>query len=200
MQSVLTSGALTQLEERLKFFATYDLFKLDQEATKATPNPPRKQVEKWIKSEGFTGVIIDTLRAATSESLQDEQSVAQLFEWANAMRSRYGVWFIILAHPRKLSSGHKAKDREMALDELYGTRVIGDMVDSAFALVMKDKKNGILQLQNLKTRYKAGTAPINLRRSPSLWLEPTSQVPESDLDPGDFQLEDDTFNLEREWD
>lgn len=201
MQAVLPAEALQRLEERLQFFASLDRFKLDTEVTKATPHPPRKQVETWIKSEGFTGVVIDTLRASISESLQDDQSVTHLIEWTQTMRSKYGVWFIILAHPRKLGSGQRHKDRELSLDEIYGSRVIGDMVDSAFALVMKDKKNDILQLQNLKTRYKQGTSPVNLRRTPNLWLEPTSQVPESDLDPGDFQLEDDTFNLEGpEWD
>ena len=162
-------------------------------------NSARQLVEEYVVAEGITGVVIDTLQAVTSESLQDEKAVRGMFGWANSMRHKHGIWFIVLAHPRKGVAWTKRKDRELTTDELYGTRLIGDVVDGIFALVLADKNQGILQLQNLKSRYTAGKATVNLRRSENLWLEPTKQTPNEDAEvAGNFTLEDDLdgFDLE----
>jgi hypothetical protein len=107
---------------------------------------------------------------------------------------------MLLVHPRKEAAGQKRKT--MTMDEVYGSRVIGDIVDTGFSIErVAGHGDDIRNLVNIKTRYTARHPTVALRRTPSLWLEPTEAVAPvtQKRNTDDFTIEDDTFEVDGDW-
>ena len=90
------------------------------------------------------------------------------------------------------------------MDDVYGSRVLGDEMDTAFALHRVTGNDTLLRLTNMKARLSAKHGETYLKRTPSLWLERTQEVipavtPHREES---FEFEDETTLMEedpREW-
>lgn len=200
MSAVLTMPQLDLLEDNLRFIATVANYKLDVEPMKlkGAPLVARQRLERAVKNfEGCTGVVIDTIGAATSVSLQEEPKVRSAINWIkDTLRHKYGVWVMILSHPRKEAQGTKRK--EIAMDDVYGSRVLGDEMDTAFGLQdVPGSNRQLIELVNLKSRLSAMHGKVLLRRSEHLWIEKSTEVVPAVTQPkaNDFTLEDDSASF-----
>lgn len=125
--------------------------------------------EAQLRSGKFTGLIVDTLGASIKTSLQDEPSVRKVADWIDRIRREYGIWVIMIAHPRKLPIG--AKNHQRTNDDVYGSRIFADRASTV--LILEKSKVG-LYLQSTKTRFMGGTDTMFVKRNEQHWFEITT--------------------------
>jgi len=193
MEAVFPADVHDVLDKQVLFFASYESFKLDLEPPQGTA---RRKLEQFLTATpDITGIVVDTLGAASDGGLLDEVKVRRTVSWLKHIRAKYNVWIILLAHTRKESTD--VKRREWVLDDIYGVQAIQADLDTAFIL-HELTRNSILRLVNVKTRYGPKADGVNLRRnSQTLWLERTSEGVKLDekLDKTEIK-DDDDFDLE----
>lgn len=148
------------LEDRVTFFPHGQPYYIDTAEV-------REDYEKKIADEQFTGVVIDTLGASISGALSEEKTMRQVADWIDHVRQTYGVWVVLLHHPRKEQQGKRNIER--TADDLYGSRIIGDRANSILELRKVPKSND-LQLIAHKTRFRQGGSYKFLTRTEHFWL------------------------------
>ena len=173
MAYTLDDRELEKLDSNLLFHCTLENFKLDLEASHALSS--RKPVEAALASENanFTGLVIDSLGATTSKGLLDDVAVRNTMDWVKHLRSRFGIWVLILAHTRKIP--REARRGVLTLDDIFGSQIQQADLDAAFALVKVEGQDGFIDLYSLKSRFGPDKKPIRLLRSQNLLLEKSSQ-------------------------
>lgn len=124
----------------------------------------QKELEEWIEEFRPTGIIIDSLSAAVETSLKDDAAVRKVFDWIDSIRVRYGVWVVLVSHPRKQPAGTKVY--ESTVDDIYGDSIITQR--PSVVLNLSTAASGQLMFQYLKNRSAPIGSPIFLRRSESL--------------------------------
>lgn len=124
----------------------------------------QKELEEWIAEFRPTGIVIDSLSAAVETSLKDDAAVRKVFDWIDNIRVRYGVWVVLVSHPRKQPAGTKVY--ESTVDDIYGDSIITQR--PSVVLNLSTAASGQLTLQYLKNRSAPIGSAIFLRRSDSL--------------------------------
>jgi RecA-family ATPase len=126
----------------------------------------QKAYEDQLRIGAYTGLVIDTLGASTKDSLQDEKGSRTIADWIDKVRQRFGIWVVVLSHPRKAPSG--VKNHIFGIDDAYGSRIFGDRANTI--LLMQRTKRG-LELHSVKTRFMSGLDSLFLKRNPQHWYE-----------------------------
>jgi energy-coupling factor transporter ATP-binding protein EcfA2 len=157
---------LKLLDENMYLYARGQSLALEEERN-------QKAFEDQIKLGGYTGLVLDTLGASTKTSLQDETGTRKIADWLDRIRQRFGVWVIVIAHPRKAPAG--VKNHVFTIDDAYGSRVFGDRANT---VLMLQKARSGLQLTSVKTRFMSGLSAMYLNRGASHWYETTQATPD----------------------
>ena len=124
--------------------------------------------EHLLDADNYTGLVIDTLGASTSSSLSDEKPMRAICDWIDRARKKYGIWVVVLHHPRKEASTSRKK-QERTMDDIYGARIIGDRANVVLLLEKTGKRN--MSLTNKKSRFREGGETTYLYRTTTGWIE-----------------------------
>jgi len=178
LAQVLSASQLERLEENLLFMATLDSVKLDIEGRGSA----RSFIEAKLKQFQPTGFVLDTLGAATTKGLGDEVAVRNTMDWIKKLRSKYKVWVVLIAHPRK--DPPQQKNQILTLDDVYGSQIQQADLDSAFILGAIKGQSEYRRLYNVKRRFGPEASAVTLRRSSNLWLERTDEQVDEKKDKG----------------
>jgi len=171
MSYLLPQDELERLDKNFLFHCTIENFKLDVEANNGLS--ARGPIEATLQDAGYTGLVIDSLRATTSKGLLDDIAVRNTMDWVKTLRSRFGIWVLILAHTRKIP--RDARRGVLTLDDIFGSQIQQADLDAAFALVKVEGMEGYLDLYSLKARFGPDKKPIRLLRNAQLILEKSNQ-------------------------
>lgn len=167
MSEDMEEAEMKLLDENMYLYARGQSLALEEEKN-------QKAFEDQIRIGNYTGLVLDTLGASTKTSLQDESGTRKIADWLDRVRQRFGVWVIVLAHPRKAPAG--VKNHVFSIDDAYGSRIFGDRANTV--LMLQKMKNG-LQLTSVKTRFMSGLSAMYLNRGANHWYEITTASPEA---------------------
>lgn len=169
LAQVLADKQLEVLEENLLFMATLDPVKLDIDGRGSA----RKYIEDRLKQFKPTGFVLDTLGAATTKGLGDEVAVRNTMDWVKKLRSKFNVWVVLIAHPRK--DPPQNKNQVLTLDDVYGSQIQQADLDAAFILSGIKGQPEYRRLHNVKRRFGPEAGAVTLQRTSNLWLERTDK-------------------------
>lgn len=157
-----TEQDFEHLEEYFQVRAKGQAVALDEEKNQA-------QYETALRTGQFTGFILDTLGASTKTSLQDEAGARKIADWLDRLRQKYGIWVIVIAHPRKAPAG--VKNYKFNIEDAYGSRVFQDRASSTFIM---QRSGHNIELSAAKTRFRGNTDTVFLHRGTTHWFEKTT--------------------------
>lgn len=178
MGNALTDTQLDILDDRVDFLPIGYSLPLDTVEV-------QEEYESLIEERGYTGLIIDSLSASVSESMNDDKSVKRVIDWVDRTRQKYGCWILLLAHMRKPPVNSKAYTP--SINDLYGAQIPAQRSNSAVAITQLPDK--VLEFRYLKGRQKDISEPTYIRRTEHLWFvtteSPKPQTKEKALRPAD---------------
>lgn len=101
----------------------------------------QEDIEAAILEYNITGVVVDSLGSTTAKSLNDDFEVKTILDFADRLRTSFGVWIILLHHQRKENNESKRKPKGLA--DMFGSQYIGGRIRTALVLWPGDSKGEI---------------------------------------------------------
>lgn len=101
----------------------------------------QEDIEAAILEHNITGIVVDSLGSTTAKSLNDDYEVKTILDFADRLRTSFGVWIILLHHQRKENNESKRKPKGLA--DMFGSQYIGGRIRTALVLWPGESKNEI---------------------------------------------------------
>ena len=111
------------------------------------PDQIINQMEILVKSTGATVIVIDNLTWIVYNS-RSAKMAGELMKRLSAMKSQYNLSMLILAHTPK-----RNMSKPITQNDLGGSKMIMNFLDSAFAIGCSAKDPRIRYLKQIKVRY-----------------------------------------------
>ena len=104
------------------------------------------EIESCVKQIGVKKIIIDNLTflKGVNCSLKNLQALLQKL---NSMKEKYGLSILIIGHTNK-----KNYSRSITVDDLQGSKILTDLVDSAFVIGKSLKDEKVRYIKQVKVR------------------------------------------------
>lgn len=101
----------------------------------------QEDIEAAILEHNITGIVVDSLGSTTAKSLNDDFEVKTILDFADRLRTSFGVWIILLHHQRKENNESKRKPKGLA--DMFGSQYIGGRIRTALVLWPGETKGEI---------------------------------------------------------
>ncbi len=122
----------------------------------------QEDIEAAILEHNITGVVVDSLGSTTAKSLNDDFEVKTILDFADRLRTSFGVWIILLHHQRKENNESKRKPKGLA--DMFGSQYIGGRIRTALVLWPGDTK-GEIEISSPKMSLAEGPEGFWVRRT-----------------------------------
>lgn len=137
----------------------------------------REVIKTQDQSSAVKFLVIDNITYAL-DSLQSGKEIKKMMQSFKQLKDRFGLTILLIAHCTKRKPGAPIRE-----DDLGGSKMLLNFVDSAFAIGSSVLGNGIKYIKQIKTRMGAKqdqVQTIEICGSPYLHFEPREMTNEID--------------------